>query len=231
MSYTFSSFCSALAAAIEDSEFSVTDTDFQALLPTIIDMAEQRLYRELDLLVANVVLTGTLTANSRTYALPTGSGGNDIHVLEASQLNILDAATSRHVARPVSRETIDFFWPSDTARSTSSIPTIFARSSDDQLLVGEAPGSNWNVELIATIRPAPLSATNTSTYLSNYLSDLFFAAAMSAASGVLLKNFGAQADNPAQANSWESTYKQLFVSAKAEEARKQFTSVMSGAAA
>ena len=56
MSYTFSSFCSALAAAIEDSEFSVTDTDFQALLPTIIDMAEQRLYRELDLLVANVVL-------------------------------------------------------------------------------------------------------------------------------------------------------------------------------
>ena len=121
MSYTFSSFCSALAAAIEDSEFSVTDTDFQALLPTIIDMAEQRLYRELDLLVANVVLTGTLTANSRTYALPTSSGGNDIHVLEASQLNILDAATSRHVARPVSRETIDFFWPSDTARSTSSI--------------------------------------------------------------------------------------------------------------
>jgi hypothetical protein len=229
--YTFNSFRSALAAAIEDAAFNVNDADFQALLPTIIDMAEQRLYRELDLLEANVTLPGILTANTRTYTLPVSSGGASIHVLEASQLNILDAASVRHVARPVSRETIDFFWPSDAARSTSSIPTMFARSSDDQLLVGEAPGVNLNVELIATVRPAPLSAANTSTYLSSYLSDLFFAAAMSAACGVLLKNFGAQADNPVQANSWESTYKQLFVSAKAEEARKQFTTVMSGAAA
>ena len=49
MSYTYSSFQSALASAIEDAEFSLSDIDFQALLPTIIDLAEQRAYRDLDL--------------------------------------------------------------------------------------------------------------------------------------------------------------------------------------
>jgi hypothetical protein len=231
LSYTYSTFQSALAAAIEDSQFSVADADFVALLPTIIDMAEQRVYRDLDLLTAVVTVSGALTANSRTFTIPTSSGGNAIHVLEARQLNILDVNSNRWVARPVSREAIDLFWPSDTASSSSSIPSQFARISDTQLLVGQSPGSNWVVELIATVRPAPLSITNASTYLSNYLSDLFFASAMVAATGTILKNFGSQADNPAQANSWESTYQKLLASAKAEEARKKFATVISGAPA
>ena len=232
MSYTYSSFQSALASAIEDAEFSLSDIDFQALLPTIIDLAEQRAYRDLDLLTAVVTVTGnTLTANSRLFTLPTSSGGNTIHILEARQLNILDATATRWVARPSSREAIDFFWPSDTALTTAAIPTLFARVSDTQLLVGQAPGSNWSVELIATVRPAALSASNTSTYLSNYLSDLFFASAMVAATGTILKNFGAQSDNPAQANSWESAYQKLLAAAKEEEARKKFATVVSGAPA
>jgi len=221
-----------LAAAVEDANFSLSDADFRALLPINIDLAEQRLYRELDLLTAIVTITGnSLTANSRLFTLPVSSGGNAIHVLEARQLNILDANSTRWVARPASREAIDFFWPSDTALNVSAIPELFARISDTQLLLGQSPGSNWNVELIATVRPAPLSASNPATYLSTYLSDLFFAAAMSAACGTQLKNFGSQSDNPAQANSWETTFQKLMASAQAEEARKKFATIVSGAPA
>ena len=226
MPYTFSSFITAVASALE---VDPSDADFVAQQATIIDLAEQQCYRDLDLLAANVTVTGaSLTANSRFFTLPVTSGGNAIHILVVDAVNVLDATNTRHPLVPATRDSIDLFWPSDTASAASAIPQSFARINDTQILVGAAPGTAWSVELVATIRPAPLSSTNTSTYLSNYLSDLFFTAAMVAATGVNLKNFGAQSDNPQQAVSWKAEYQNRLASAKPEELRKSFVSAMSG---
>lgn len=224
MGYTYSTYVTALSSALE---VDPADTDFIAQLPQIIDTAEQICYRELDLLASIVTVTSALTANSRFFTLPTSSGGGAIHFLIVDAINIFDAANMRHPLTPATREGIDFMWPSETALAATWMPGLFARISDTQLLVGGSPGAAWNCEVIGTIRPAPLSVSNTSTYLSNYLSDLFFCASMVAAAGTLLKNYGAQADSSGQAMSWEAQYQQRLASAKREELRKSFVSAMS----
>ncbi len=224
MGYNYNSYTAALAAAIE---VDPSDSDFVALEPTIIDQAEQRCYRDLDLLASVVTVPGTLVQNSRFFTLPVTSGSGTIHFLVVDSINVFDNTNTRHPLVPATRDTIDFTWPSETAAGASQIPEIFARISDTQVLVGGSPGTAWNVEVIGTIRPAPLSASNPDTYLSDYLSDLFFAASMSAAAGTLLKNYGAQSDSAQQAISWEQQYSQRLASAKGEELRKSFISAMS----
>ena len=224
MGYTYSTYVTALSSALE---VDPADTDFIAQLPQIIDTAEQICYRELDLLASIVTVTSALTANSRFFTLPTSSGGGAIHFLVVDAINVFDAANMRHPLTPITREGIDFMWPSETALTATWMPGLFARISDTQLIVGGSPGIAWNCEVIGTIRPAPLSVSNTSTYLSNYLSDLFFCASMVAAAGTLLKNYGAQADSSGQAMSWEAQYQQRLASAKREELRKSFISAMS----
>ena len=220
MAYTYSSFKTALAAALAVDE---SDADFVALLPTIIDLTEQVCYRELDLVDASVAVNGTATANSRYFTLPTSSG----HILVVDAVNTFDASNVRHPAVPATRDVIDFVWPSDTAPSATSVPQIFCRPDDTRLLFGPAPGFAATVEIVGTIRPDPLSASNTTTFLTSYLSDLFFAGAMMNAMGTLLRNFGAQADNPQAAVSWQGVFTSLLASAQKEELRKNYISAMS----
>ena len=75
--------------------------------------------------------------------------------------------------------------------------------------------------VVGTIRPNPLSNTNTTTFLTTYLPDAFIAASMIFASGYM-RDFGSQSDNPAQAQSWEAQYENLIKSAGAEEVRKKW---------
>lgn len=219
MSYTYSSFVSALAT---EMAVSPTDTNFQSILPTIIDDLEQICYRELDLLASSVTVTGTASANNRLFTLPTTSG----HVLVVDAINVLDNNSVRHPVTPATREGVDYLFPSNAAPSTPSYPSIFARIDDGAVLFGPAPDSPYSVEVVATIRPAPLSATNASTFLSSYLSDLFFAAAMVSASGYM-RNFGSMADDPRMAISWKAEFNQRLTSAKTEELRKSYVAAMS----
>jgi hypothetical protein len=77
------------------------------------------------------------------------------------------------------------------------------------------------MEVVGTIRPTPLSASNTTTYLTNYLSDLFFAACMSAVAGYQ-RDYGSQSDDPKSAMSWETQYAQRLASANKEELIRKF---------
>jgi len=222
MAYNYNTLVTAVATALT---VDPGDSDFQALVPTIFDDAEQRCYRELDLVSASVTAMATLTANSRVNPIPTGSG----HMLVIDAINIF-SATGVRFSPPVkmaSRDVIDYFWPSDTAPSAAAFPTLAARIDDTNVLFGPAPGSAWNAEFVGTIRPAPLSSSNPTTFLTNYLSDLFFKCVMADANGVLLKNYGAQSSDPQQAVSWETAYQIALNSAKTEELRKMYISANS----
>ena len=220
MSYDYTTFTAALAVALA---VDPAESRYLDLLPTIIDDAEQRCYRELDLVSASVAVNGTMTANNRYFTLPSSQG----HIIVVDAINVFDDDNKRWPLKPATRDVIDFCWPSDTAPSAVSIPSLFARVDDTRVLVGCAPGSPWNAEVVGTIRPFALSSTNTSTFLTLYLSDLFFAAAMVSATGSLLKNFSAQADDPKMAVSWEGQFQARLASAKTEELRKQYISANS----
>lgn len=220
MAYTYSTLKTALATALTVPE---DDADFVALLPTIIDDAEQTCYRELDLVGASVSANATATTNSRFLTLPSSAG----HLLVIDAINTFDAALKRHPAAPASREVIDFMWPSEAAPSITSYPTMFARIDDDRVLVGPPYGFAATVEVVGTIRPTALSASNTTTFLTSYLSDLFFIGCMMIATGLMQHNFGAQGDNPQSAVSWKTLFQERLASAQKEELRKNYISAMS----
>jgi hypothetical protein len=217
MSYTYTTFVTALSVEMVVPTF---DTDFISALPQIIDDAEQRCYRELDLLGTIVRdTTGVTVANSRNFALPSSLG----RFVVVEGVNAIPSTTNRIPLVAISREAMDMFWPSELATSAAAYPTNFAMVTDQTLLLGPAPGSIMPMEIIGTIRPNALSADNPTSFLSLYLSDLFFAAAMVAAAGYM-KNYGAQADEPKMAMSWEQMFQTRLQSASREEARKKYGS-------
>ena len=114
---------------------------------------------------------------------------------------------------------LDFLYPDATG---STVPVYFAMITQTTIIVGPWPDVSYQVEVVGTQRPTPLSATNQTTFLATNLPDLFFAASMVFGCGYQ-KNFSAMSDQPQSALSWQTHYDALLKSAVVEEARKKFT--------
>jgi len=213
--YTYSSLIAALQ--IEAVQLA-SDPNWTGIINTILDDSEQRIYRDLDLVSCIVKDTsGSLTINSRNFVLPQSLG----YFMTVKGMNVVISGT-RAQLRPVSIHFMDATWPSDTSVA-GTVPQYFAYLSDQNYLVGPSPTAAYSMEVFGTIRPAPLSASNTSTYLTTYLSDLFFAGCMCSISGYM-RDYGAQADDPKMAQSWENQYAQRLNSANKEETRRKYQS-------
>lgn len=217
MSYNYSQYVANLANMLV---IPVTDPNYQAVLPTIIDDAEQRIYRELDLLATIVRDTsGSLTPNSRNFTFPQ-------HFVVCESLNVFTPSgtqTNRNIVIPTSREWMDATYGSGAASGSPSIPRYYAMITDQQIIVGPSPDSSYIMEVVGTIRPTPLSPTNTTTWLTLYLPDLFFAESVMFGY-FYLKDSGAATDDPQSTISWAAHYKDLWVSANIEEQRKKYAS-------
>lgn len=200
---------------------SAGDPNFQTMLPGAIDYAEGRLYRELDLLATRVTNTATiLSTSSRTVQISTTDG----YIQIPEEISILTPAgavssATRNPVRFVTKQFIDSVYPS--AVTGNGVPQYATMLTDTTVLFGPPPDQPYNVETIGVIQPNPLSSGNSSTWLTQYLPDLFIAATMVFVTGYM-KDFGAQSDNPQMALSWESQYQTLFKSADINEARKMY---------
>lgn len=217
MPLTYSTYVTTLANLMVVPE---TDPNFVQILPSIIDYAEGRCYRDLDLLSEIVTNdTQTLNANTRTVSLPVPAAG-PYNVVE--QVNLLESGV-RTPLTPVSREVLDFMWPSTIAvpNETSTRPVQFAVKDATTLAFGPSSGASVTLEIVGQVKPTPLSVTNTTTYLTLQLPDLFIAASMVFAAGYM-QNYGAQGDNPQMPGSWDSQYRTLLASADQNAARAEF---------
>jgi hypothetical protein len=220
MSYNYATYVSSLQSLLV-----VSDPNGQALLnqmlPNIIDYAEQRIYRELDLISTITSTTSTTVAGVRSVAVQTG-----VIVLNSANFitpaNTLPDAGTRNPMRRVSEEFLNYTWSigSTTSGLTPSIAEYYALRNNGTMLIAPAPDSTYAIEQIGTYRPTPLSAGNPTTFLTTYLPDLFLAASMVFAAGYQ-RDFGQQSDDPQLAQSWETQYKTLFASANVEELRKK----------
>jgi hypothetical protein len=218
MSYTYAQWVTAVANLIVETE---SRAEFQGILPSCIDYAEQRLYRELDLLNTVTRDYAPLTAGNRNFFLPQANGRfvvtNGFNVITPALSPIVENAT-RHQMVPASRDYLDAVWGSAAG---AGLPKLYAPVTDQLFVVGPWPDANYSIEVIGTIRPTPLSASNPTTYLTLYLPDLWFATTMVFMAG-WQQNFGAQADNPQMAQSWETQRNTLLGSANIEEQRKRY---------
>jgi hypothetical protein len=194
----------------------VADVNYVDALPNIIDDAEQRLYRDLDLL-------NTIVQDSSQFFT-----GNQITIpsafLVVQDINVYTPVgpptgnSSRNPLLPASKEMIYALFPGTVG---SAFPLYFAPITQNTFIVGPFPDRAYYYEVVGTQRPAPLSPSNTTTLLTAYFPDLFLAASLAMGAGYL-KDFGAATDDPQSGMSWEKKYTTQLKSAITEEARKKF---------
>lgn len=210
MSLTYTTFISSLANFLV---IPVTDPNFIAAIPNIIDDAEQRLYRELDLLSTIVGdSSGSLTPNFPEFVIPVPIGGNGPYLV------VQDMLVAGKPSVPISKEAMSFLYPD----GTNAGPTqFFAMLTQNLVTVGPWPDAAYGVKIIGTVRPAPLSVSVPQTLLSLYFPDLLLSAGLAMGAGYL-KDFGAVTDDPQTGMSWEKKLTTQLTSAIKEEARKKF---------
>jgi len=163
----------------------------------------------------------TFTSGNNQLTLPTSQ------FIVPQTFEVIDGSGNSTPLLAVGKEFIQNVYGSG---STTGLPQYFAVYGGDAattgntsqyMIVGPTPNSGYTVRLTGTVRSAPLSATNTTTFISTYLPDLFIFASMIYISAYQ-RNFGRLNDDPAMAQTYESQYQALKASALIEENRKKF---------
>ena len=201
---------------------SATDPNFTIIIPSMIDYAELRIQRDLDFLSTQISNSSySFTSGNNTLTIPTAA------FVVMQTFEVINGSGASSALLPVTKEYIQNVYGSG---STTGLPQYFAVYGGDSattgltsqnMIVGPTPDSAYSVRLTGTIRSAPLSASNTATFISTYLPDLFIMASMIYISAYQ-RNFGRLNDDPQMAQTYESQYQALKASAMVEENRKKF---------
>lgn len=201
---------------------SATDPNFTIVIPSMIDYAELRIQRDLDFLSTQVSNSSySFTSGNNTLTIPTAA------FVVMQTFEVINGSGASSALLPVTKEYIQNVYGSG---STTGLPQYFAVYGGDSattgltsqnMIVGPTPDSAYSVRLTGTIRSAPLSASNTATFISTYLPDLFIMASMIYISAYQ-RNFGRLNDDPQMAQTYESQYQALKAGAMTEENRKKF---------
>jgi len=209
-----------------------SDPNFVAITPAMIDYAELRIYRDLDLMFTSTSIhspTIGLTAGNRNLSFPMTLPDNSGTIVVTEQLNLIlpvgidnpdDPTATRVALLPTTKEFLDAVYGSG-AVANRGVPQYWVPFDDYTFLVGPYPDQGYTVELVGTYRPASLSASNPTTFISTNLPDIMIMASMVYISAYQ-RNFGRMNDDPQMAISYESQYQALLKGAMVEEARKKF---------
>ncbi len=194
-----------------------------AELPAAVDYAEGRIYRNFNFLTTVTTdATQNTTSLNRNVTIPAPFVVvNDVNIITPP--GTAPDAGKRNLLTKASKEFLDLMWPSN---SGAAVPSLFAFLNQSQIVLGPWPDqSGYAVEFIGTQRPAPLTASNPTTFLTLNMADLFLAATMIHISG-FMKNYGAQADDPAQGVTWEMQYGKIAEGVDGEELRKRYANTI-----
>jgi len=160
-----------LLAAVEGYS---ENNNLTSIIDTIIDIAEARLYREIDFAHARKVVTSALNSGDPFVQTPTD-------MLFPRYFQIL-SGTTRSFLLPKDISFINEFWPDRTSTGT---PQFYAIMKQDPIagtlnhfLVAPTPSAGSSVEIHYNFRPAKISSGNATTWLGTRAPDLLLAAVM-----------------------------------------------------
>lgn len=205
------------------------DDAFNAIIPQMLNYAELRIQRDLDLLPLLTSSSYMLTIGNNVLAISV----NDFVTLQTLGVVI---GTQTIPLLPVSKEFIQNVWGDS---SFTGQPVNFAMIGGDKatggnttnnILVGPYPDVAYTVAVTGTQRmptlylnaTLPLANSGT-TFISAYLPDLLVQASLIYISQ-FQRNFLATSNDPQMPGSFENQYENLLKGAIIEEARKKFTS-------
>lgn len=195
--------------------------NLDAILPDMINYAEGRIYRDLDLIQANVAESAALAGGNRNFFL--SSLTQAVEIIDS--VNIITPAATQPDAgtrNPCQRTSVEYI-NSMFAAATPGIPEYFATVDNQTLLFGPTPNGNYQAEVIGQYIPAALSASNTTTIITANLPDIFVTCSMVFGAGYQ-RDFGSMADDPAMGTNWDKQYQAAMQGQIVQEFRKKAAS-------
>lgn len=203
------------------------DPPFTAIIPSMLNYAEDRIARDVALYSALTSLPYTLSVGNNTLSISV----NDFVTVQTVGLTVNGQFTP---LLPVSKEFIQNCYPST---ATPAAPQYFAMVGGDQatggntsnnILVGPPPDNNYPVSVFGTIRMPSLfkfanagQATGNYTFISTWLPELLIMASMLYITA-FQRNFSATSDQAEMGVNYEQQYTALLRAVATEEARKRF---------
>lgn len=217
---TYKTQIATMAVVAED------DPAFTIILPQMITYAENRIYRDLDFLFTSATTTAySISVGSRIIAVNAATFPDGTLVVP-EQINLITpSGTSnpnlgtRVPLLPTTKEFLDAVYGS--SQSTGQ-PKYWVPFDDYTFIIGPYPDANYTVEIVGTYRPASLSATNTTTFISLNLPDIMIMASMVYVSAYQRNFSSAMGNDPQMPITYETQYQTLLKSALEEENRKKF---------
>jgi hypothetical protein len=213
------------------------DEPFNAIIPQMLNYAELRIQRDLDLLPSLVTVTSSPTTGD-TYTIAEGATNLSVPTSDFVTIQTI-AVVIDGVVNPLLPTTKEYLQNVFGDPSYTGVPFYFAMLGGDvgtggltTNLIRLAPRSNgtYNLGITGTVRLATLyqfansaNASTGATFISTYLPDLLIMASMIYLSAYQ-RNFGDMGNDPAMPGTYENQYQTLLKGASIEEARKKFNS-------
>jgi hypothetical protein len=161
---TYATLVSAIQEAAED-----TGTELLDYLPAAIDLAENKLSRELDFLGLTYTSTVVVSASTATFSKP-----NDHKVTYS--LTYVDPTTSRKtVLEKKTDDYLDEYWPQETSVGT---PVYYAEDDRSNFRIAPCVSTAASVKVKGMRRPTALTSANTTNVFTSACPDALFHATM-----------------------------------------------------
>jgi hypothetical protein len=202
--------------------------EFAALIPMMLNYAEQRIQRDMELLNTQVM--------RGPYALAPGSNQlsvppSDLLVVQDVLVTIAGQPTPMH---PVSKPYLLTVWPSSAPPGPPKVVALQGGDTPTQglnatiLLFGPPPDLAYQVNCIGESRAPtlasfadPADAGTQSTWIASWLPELLLMGCMIYVSAYQ-RDFGRQSDDPQMAQSYENQYQTLLAAANKQEFQRRW---------
>tara|TARA_R100000995_G_scaffold32627_2_gene14676 strand:- start:61 stop:750 length:690 start_codon:yes stop_codon:yes gene_type:complete len=149
------------------------ETDSNVLTTTIvndiIEHAELKIFREIDLDVFKKYKTASLTSSDAFVAMP---GALPVDFEFARYVHIFSPSGSlggltdneRVTLQKKDSSYINEYWPN---RTSTGVPKYYANWDNDTIILAPTPNAAYTIELAYNAQPTGLSSSNTTTWVSN----------------------------------------------------------------
>ena len=159
-----------------------TEVDSAVLTDTIVQGmirdAELRIFREVDADYTREYATANLNINSPYLDLPSAATttATRTSIIVRSML-VFDSTQTPTTKEYLDKRDTSFIFEYNSTGATG-VPKYYANWKETTIIMAPAPDAQYQVQLSYIYSPEALSATNTTTYLSDNVSDLLFYATM-----------------------------------------------------
>ena len=159
-----------------------TEVDSAVLTDTIVQGmirdAELRIFREVDADYTREYATANLNIGSPYLDLPSANVTTSTRTsIIVRPMLVFDSTQTPTTKEYLDKRDTSFIFEYNSTGETG-VPKFYANWKETTIIMAPAPDAQYKVQLSYIYSPEALSATNTTTYLSDNVSDLLFYATM-----------------------------------------------------